>query len=85
MIPITKELVLELREKTTAGIMECKRALIACNGDLNKAIKYLKHYPFNILDIWRTNKYSFCSKCDRYYVISKNAKHCNQCNEILED
>lgn len=79
-----KDLILELREKTGHGIMDCKRALIACNNDLNKAIKYLKHYPF-IYDIWRNNKYSFCPKCDRYYIISKDKKYCCQCNEILED
>ncbi|CEM61233.1 elongation factor Ts [Treponema phagedenis] len=31
-----------LREKTGAGMMECKKALQACNGDAHEAEKYLK-------------------------------------------
>lgn len=31
-----------LREKTGAGMMECKNALVACDGDFTKAEKYLK-------------------------------------------
>lgn len=31
-----------LREKTGAGMMECKNALVACEGDFAKAEKYLK-------------------------------------------
>ena len=31
-----------LRDKTGAGMMECKNALIACEGDFAKAEKYLK-------------------------------------------
>jgi len=34
--------VKELREKTGAGIMDCKRALAECGGDLEKAIDYLR-------------------------------------------
>ena len=32
----------ELREKTGVGIMDCKTALNECNGDINKAIDYLR-------------------------------------------
>ncbi|MCL6442008.1 MAG: translation elongation factor Ts [Alicyclobacillus sp.] len=39
---ITAELVKQLREKTGAGIMDCKRALAGTNGDLDKAIEYLR-------------------------------------------
>lgn len=42
MSEITAELVKELREKTGAGMMDCKRALSACNGDLEKAIDQLR-------------------------------------------
>ncbi len=39
---ITASQVKELREKTGAGMMECKKALSESNGDLDKAVKYLK-------------------------------------------
>ena len=34
---ISPELVRKLRDKTNAGIMDCKRALAECGGDLEKA------------------------------------------------
>lgn len=34
--------VKELREKTGAGMMDCKRALVECAGDIDKAIKFLR-------------------------------------------
>lgn len=34
--------VKSLREKTGAGIMDCKKALIESDGDFDKAVKYLK-------------------------------------------
>jgi elongation factor Ts len=34
--------VKELREKTGAGIMDCKRALVEAEGDVNKALAVLK-------------------------------------------
>lgn len=39
---ITSEMVKELREKTGAGIMDCKKALGETNGDIEKAIDYLR-------------------------------------------
>ena len=36
------ELIKELREKTGVGVMDCKKALVECNGDINKAIEYLR-------------------------------------------
>jgi len=39
---ITSEIVKSLREKTGAGMMDCKRALEATNGDMEKAIEYLR-------------------------------------------
>ena len=38
MAEITAKLVGELREKTGAGMMECKKALVETNGDLEAAI-----------------------------------------------
>ncbi len=39
---ITAQLVKELREKTGAGMMDCKKALQETNGDMDKAIDYLR-------------------------------------------
>lgn len=36
------ELVKELREKTGAGVMDCKKALAESQGDLEKAFEYLR-------------------------------------------
>src|SRR5690554_8101723 len=38
MAEITAALVKELRERTGQGMMECKKALVAANGDIEKAI-----------------------------------------------
>lgn len=38
----TAELVRELRDKTGAGVMDCKEALQASGGDLEKAVEYLR-------------------------------------------
>ena len=32
----------ELREKTGAGMMDCKKALVESNGDMDKAVDYLR-------------------------------------------
>lgn len=39
---ISAKLVKELREKTGAGMMDCKKALEATDGDIDKAIDYLR-------------------------------------------
>lgn len=39
---ITAALVKELRERTGAGMMDCKKALVATEGDMEKAIDYLR-------------------------------------------
>ena len=39
---ISAKLVMELRAKTGAGMMDCKKALIETNGDLQTAIDYLR-------------------------------------------
>lgn len=41
-IKITAQLVKDLRGKTGASIMECRNALAQSNGDLEKAIEYLR-------------------------------------------
>lgn len=39
---ITAQMVKELREKTGAGMMDCKKALTETNGDMEKAVDYLR-------------------------------------------
>ncbi len=39
---ITASLVKELREKTGAGMMDCKKALTECNGNIEAAIDWLR-------------------------------------------
>ena len=39
---ITASMVKELREKTGAGMMDCKKALQECDGDITKAIDWLR-------------------------------------------
>ncbi|MDR2725744.1 MAG: translation elongation factor Ts [Candidatus Adiutrix sp.] len=39
---ITAKMVKELREKTNAGMMDCKKALGECGGDLEKAVDWLR-------------------------------------------
>ena len=42
MAKIPASLVKELRDKTGISIMECKKALEACEGDIDKAIEWLR-------------------------------------------
>lgn len=39
---VTAALVKELRERTGAGMMDCKKALVETDGDIEKAIDYLR-------------------------------------------
>ncbi|MDR4886469.1 translation elongation factor Ts [Fredinandcohnia sp. QZ13] len=39
---VTAQMVKELREKTGAGMMDCKKALTETDGDMDKAIDYLR-------------------------------------------
>ena len=42
MAEVSAAAVKELRERTGAGMMDCKKALTECNGDMAKAIDYLR-------------------------------------------
>ena len=42
MANITAQLVKELREKTGAGMMDCKKALVQTEGDIEAAIDFLR-------------------------------------------
>jgi len=39
---ITASMVKELRETSGAGMMDCKKALTECNGDMDKSLEYLR-------------------------------------------
>ena len=39
---ISAKTVKDLRERTGAGMMDCKKALLQSNGDLDKAIDFLR-------------------------------------------
>jgi elongation factor Ts len=41
-VKVTAQMVKELREKTGAGMMDCKKALTQVNGDLEAAIDFLR-------------------------------------------
>src|SRR6201984_3683876 len=42
MAEVTAALVKELREKTSAGMMDCKRALAETGGDIEAAVDWLR-------------------------------------------
>ena len=42
MANITAAAVNELRKRTGVGMMDCKKALVECDGDMDKAIDYLR-------------------------------------------
>lgn len=42
MAEITAAAVVKLREMTNAGMMDCKKALVEANGDIQKAIEILR-------------------------------------------
>jgi elongation factor Ts len=42
MASITADMVKQLRDKTAAGMMDCKQALTECGGDMEKAIDFLR-------------------------------------------
>jgi len=42
MAEITAALVSELRARTSVGMMDCKKALVECGGDMEKAVDFLR-------------------------------------------
>ena len=42
MIKVSAAMVKQLREKTGAGMMDCKEALAECEGDVSKAVDFLR-------------------------------------------
>jgi elongation factor Ts len=39
---VTTAMIKELRERTQAGMLDCKKALKECDGDMDKAIEFLR-------------------------------------------
>ena len=42
MANITASMIKELREATSAGMLDCKKALNECDGDMEKAVVWLR-------------------------------------------
>ncbi len=42
MTEITAAMVKELRESTSAGMLDCKKALVECNGNMDEAVDWLR-------------------------------------------
>ncbi len=42
MAEVTSAMIKELRDKTQAGMMDCKKALVETGGDMEKAVEYLR-------------------------------------------
>lgn len=42
MTAVSAEMVKQLRAKTGAGIMDCKQALADCDGDMDRAVEFLR-------------------------------------------
>lgn len=42
MAEVTATMVKELRDRTGVGMMECRKALVEANGDVDQAIKFLR-------------------------------------------
>jgi len=42
MAEVTTQMIKELRERTQAGMSDCKKALTECDADMDKAIEYLR-------------------------------------------
>ena len=41
-VTVTPAMIKELRERTAAGLMDCKKALVETDGDIDKAIEFLR-------------------------------------------
>ena len=48
MANVTAQMVKELRESSGAGMMDCKKALVECDGDAKKAAEYLQIISVNL-------------------------------------
>jgi len=42
MAEVTTQMIKDLRERTQAGVSDCKKALMECDADMEKAVEYLR-------------------------------------------
>jgi elongation factor Ts len=42
MAEVTTQMIKDLRERTQAGMSDCKKALVECDADMEKAVEYLR-------------------------------------------
>jgi elongation factor Ts len=42
MADVTTQMIKDLRERTQAGMSDCKKALLECDADMEKAVEYLR-------------------------------------------
>jgi elongation factor Ts len=62
---INAQMVKELREKTSAGVMDCKEALKVNTGNLEKAIEYLRKKGINAASS-KFNRQTLSGKVESY-------------------
>lgn len=65
-VQVTVERIKELREKTGVGIMECKKALLDCKGNMDAAVDLLREQGFSLAEkkrvaLWRAGWWSLTS------------------------
>ena len=53
MAAVTAAMVKELREMTGAGMMDCKKALANTDGDMDKAVEYLRENGKGSEESWQ--------------------------------
>ena len=51
-----------LREMTSVGMMDCKKALVECDGDMDKAVEWLREKGL-AKDVYKRQgcRYPYCS------------------------
>lgn len=75
------ELIKALRERTGAGIMDCKNALVACNDDIDKASDWLREKGIakqakkaSRIAAEGLANYAVCEKCGKVSVVEVNCE-----------
>ena len=63
---ISAQLVKELRNKTGIGFMDCKKALMECGTDLEKAVEYLRKRGLSTAAKKAGRTAGFPEQCHRY-------------------
>ena len=68
MAEITAKLVKELREKSGAGVMDAKKALVETDGDIEKAIEAMLDQPMDCVESADLGKASRISDAAGRYI-----------------